>query len=145
MQEAALAPKPPNRSKELGRSIAARFADGKWHDVEKIAKQLEAPLEEVTAAVQNIVAHSTFQCTAQKRPFAKTYQYRIFPQERQVSTVEMVAKLQPLLDVLKEQGRANMATMSPQTVAYHTAMIQSLLNEWCGRPPKNKAGKPKLF
>jgi hypothetical protein len=129
MQEAALAPKPKNRSKEVGKAVVSNFADGKWHDIETIAKQVGESIEDIKPALQNIVEHKTFQCTAEKRPFAKTFQYRIFPQERQESTVEMIEKIQPLLDVLKLEGRKNMATMSPPTVAFHAAKIQELLND----------------
>jgi hypothetical protein len=70
MQEAALAPKPKNRGKEVGKAIASQFADGKWRDVETIAKQTGEHLDDVKPALQNIIEHKTFQCTAQKRPFA---------------------------------------------------------------------------
>ena len=98
-------------------------------------------MEDVKAVLQNIVAHNTFQCKAEKKPFARTFHYRIFPQERQVSTVELNEKLAEPLACLKEQGEAGMANMSPPTVRFWTAQIQALLNEWSGRPSKGKKRK----
>jgi hypothetical protein len=124
------------RNNDLGKQIIETYADGKWHDMVIVARRINAPVEDVRGVMENILVHKTFKCTAEKKEVAKTFHYRIFPQERQISTVELVEKLQPLLNVLEEQGRCNTATMSPPTVAFHTAKIQTLLNEWAGRPVK---------
>lgn len=135
MQKDAPTPK-VRRAKDIGKCLAAKFADGKWRDIDVIAKQADVPVSDVKGILQNIIDHRSFSSTCEKKAVAKTFHYRIFPQERQISTVELTEKMQPLLDILKMEGRKNMATMSPPTVAYHTSLIQALLNDWCGRPPK---------
>jgi hypothetical protein len=104
MQEESLAPR-MHRTPDLGKSIVSAFADGKWHDIAVITKKYSAPQEDVRAVLENIRSHNTFNCKAEKKEFAKTFHYRIFPQERQVSTVELVEKLSEPLAMLKETGR----------------------------------------
>jgi len=136
MQQEAESPKKPRRDKSTGRAIAAQFADGKWREAEVIAKLSGVPLDEVRGILQNMISCRTFDVTCERKPVARTHHYRIFPQDRQISTVELAEKLAEPLARLKEQGAANMATMSPPTVAYWTAMIQKQLNEWSGRPAR---------
>jgi hypothetical protein len=137
MEQDAAVPKIKNQQgRELGKNIAAHFADGKWHDIQVIAKKLQTSVDDVRPVLENIRQHRSFNCSADKKEVAKTWHWRIFPLERSISTVEIAEKLAEPLKVLAEQGRANMATMSPQTVAYWTAIINSILKEWIGRPPK---------
>jgi hypothetical protein len=144
LQDVPTTPK-PKRSTELGKTIAATIADGKWRAIEAIAKQAGWPVDDVRPILDHMVSQGSYGCTGAKKPFAKTFQYRIFPQDRQVSTVELTEELAEPLARLTEQGRANMATMSPPTVAFWTAKIAELVNKWAGRPPKGKAGKVKFI
>jgi transcriptional regulator with XRE-family HTH domain len=147
MQEDALAPRSRHRGPTLAKAVRDQFADGKWRALETIAElvsvdgQTGAPADEVQETLRNMVKGDTKFVTCEKKPVKNTHHYRLFPQERQVSTVELTEKLAEPLARLKEQGKANMATMSPPTVAYWTATIQTLLNEWSGRPKKTKSLK----
>lgn len=135
IEEDAAIPKVKDKSgKELGKRIATRFADGKWHDIEVIAKLMGVPFEDAEAVLENIRHKKSFQRRAEKKEVKNTRHWRLFPLEKQVSTLELAERLADPLKNLAEQGNANMATMSPQTVAYWTAMIRQMLKEFIERP-----------
>jgi hypothetical protein len=139
MEEEAAAPKvKTHQGRDIGKAIAAHFSDGKWHDIQVIAKKLQTPIEDIRPVLETIRQHRTFNCSAEKKEVARTWHWRIFPLERQISTVEIAEKLAEPLKELAEQGRANTATMSPATVAFYTAMIRQQVSDWIGRPPKTK-------
>ena len=55
-------------------------------------------------------------------------------QPESIRLLEVDAKLASLLEELKQQGRANMATMSPAAVFMIAGQIENLLDEWEGSP-----------
>jgi hypothetical protein len=56
--------------------------------------------------------------------------YRIFKQDKTVSVDELTEKLAPIIDGLIAEGKKNMATMVPATVAMFAAKLKRLLDEW---------------
>jgi hypothetical protein len=67
-----------------------------------------------------------------RAPSCKGFEYRIYKQEKMISSSELVEKLTPIIKDLKAEGRKNMATMSPATVGYLAGMLEKLVDEWAG-------------
>ena len=65
-------------------------------------------------------------------------------QNNLISVDEMNKKLGPIIDDLKAEGKKNMATMSPGTVARLAALLERQLDEWSGRESKFYGRKLKL-
>jgi hypothetical protein len=119
----------PARPK-IGKDIKEHFADGKWHRPETIATHLDAELEHVVDTLDAMHLRETFGVKTDKKKVGTHFEYRIFPLERTISSVELITKLAPIIQDLKAEGRKNMATMSPVTVGHLAGMLQKLLDAW---------------
>lgn len=115
---------------DLGPVIIKEFADGKWHKLETIIRHLDAPQEQVEATLRLMESKRKHSCKCEREKVGKTFQYRIFKQDKTVSVSELTEKLRPFVDGLKIEGKKNMATMSPGTVARLAALIERQLDEW---------------
>ena len=114
----------------VGKEIAERFADGKWHDVETIAKHVNGTVESLDTVFQNMRskrANGIGLC--EDRRHGKTIQYRMRKAGRTIDLEVLMEELQPLIDGLKAEGRKNMATMSPDTVAALTVQLERLIEK----------------
>ena len=60
---------------------------------------------------------------AERRRVGKEIHYRIFKQNKTVSVDELTEKLTPIIDGLIAEGKKNMATMVPATVAMLAASL----------------------
>jgi hypothetical protein len=110
--------------------IVEQFGDGKWHSLPDIAEFLEADKDEVKNSLAGMVKDGRGKATTEIRKHGTTWQYRIFPKENPVSRKELIEKLTPIIKDLKAQGKCNMATMSPASVAILASRLQKLLDEW---------------
>ena len=119
------------RRPQIGTAIRERFADGKWHSPAEIAETLDAEPDHVLATLQSIADNETYRMRGERKraPKGETH-FRLFKQEKMISTAEIKEKLAPLIKGLKEEGKKNMATMSPGTVARLAALLQRHLDEW---------------
>lgn len=116
--------------------IIKRFADGKWHSREVIAKcgdfdiaLFAAAMEEMPMAGRTTAGISKIE----SKPIGATFHYRIFPKEpkeHMISSLEMVVKLGPIIERLKTQSKASSITASIATVDLLTHELQQLLNDW---------------
>ena len=119
------------RSRVVGRRIADQFADGKWHALEAIARHHPShSIEEIHATLDNMVRHKTFNVRCERQTVGHGLQYRIFKKEKLISVDEVATKLAPFIQGLTEEGKKNMATMSPGTVARLAALLQRQIDEW---------------
>jgi hypothetical protein len=121
---------PRPRRPKIGCAIREHFADGKWHAVETIATKIEADQDHVATTLDGICKNQTYSCRAEKKKVGTHVEYRIFKLNKTISSHELIEKLAPIVEGLKEQGRKNMVTMSPQTVAVLAHRLQKLLDEW---------------
>src|SRR5262245_27617961 len=119
----------PRRPK-IGDTIREHFADGKWYAVEAIAAKIEADRDHVVTTLRGISKNQTYSCNAEKKKVRTRVEYRIFKLNKTISSHELIEKLAPIDEGLKEQGSKNMVTMSPQTVAVLAHRLQKLLDEW---------------
>jgi hypothetical protein len=113
-----------------GKKVKAAFADGKWHKFETIVAKIGVPEPEVRAVVDLMQLRGTYGVTCERRKVGQHFEYRIFPKEKSISSIELVEKLAPIIKELKAQGRTNMATVSISTVATCAGRLQNLLDEW---------------
>jgi transcriptional regulator with XRE-family HTH domain len=118
------------RREQIGEKIKKHFADGKWHPFDIIVAKTEAPPEHVQTTLDNMQRVGAYKVRCERKKVGTTFHYRIFSQEKAISTTELIEKLAPIVKELKIEGKKNMATMSPATVACLASALQNLLDEW---------------
>jgi hypothetical protein len=120
----------PRRPK-IGPMIVEQFGDGEWHSLATIAEAIEAPEEHIVETLRTMEAlRGTYGARCERKKVGTSSSYRIFRQTRTISSAELKTKLTPLIEGLKAEGKKNMATMSPGTVAHLAGSLQRLLDEW---------------
>jgi hypothetical protein len=110
----------------------AKFADGKWHSFETIAKAtgaIGAPAESVGNVLHNICTRGGYDATGEKKRVGKEMHYRIFKQDKTVGLDELTEKLKPIIEGLKVEGRKNAATVVISNVAMLAVKLERLLDE----------------
>ena len=120
------------RRSSIGLQIKEQFADGKWHPLDTIAETINADEDHVRATLDRITKtnHTYFGCTAERKKVGTRVEYRIFKINKTISSNELIEKLTPIIEGLRAEGKKNMVTMSPQTVAVLAHRLQKLLDEW---------------
>lgn len=119
------------RRPKIGPMIVEQFGDGKWHALATIAKAIEEPEEHIVETLRTMEAlRGTYGARCERKKVGTSSSYRIFRQTRTISSAELNTKLTPLIEGLKAEGKKNMATMSPGTVAHLAGLLQQLLDEW---------------
>lgn len=123
---------PGKRVKLTSGTIAEIFGDGEWHLLKDIAAKVADGDEKNTeATLQALLYPRTQKAKAERRKHGKSFEYRIFTDiGDSVPTSEIRTKLGPILKKLTSEGKKNMATMSPGTVAMLAFEIEKLLKEW---------------
>jgi hypothetical protein len=133
MQDGTFLRQPPVL-KGLGKAIAAEFADGKWHKLETIVTATERSEDDVSKVLGQFGTkrewHTYGISGCDVKPVGKSKSYRIFPAINSISSVELAEKLGPIIEALIEEGKKNMATMSPGTVAKLAHNLKQLLEQW---------------
>jgi hypothetical protein len=107
-----------------------QFADGKWHQLSKIARKIDREEDRVRRTLDGMLKKQTYGCKAEKKKVGQHFEYRIFKLDKTISSRELIEKLTPILKGLKAEGAKNMATMSPGTVAYLAGQLARLLEGW---------------
>ena len=112
--------------------IKEKFADGKWHILTAMAAEIEVEATNILDVIERMKWKGGYSgCKAETRKYGTTHQCRIFRQDHKtISAPELIEKLAPIIKELKYQGKCNMATMSPPSVAVLAGRLQKLLDEW---------------
>ena len=112
--------------------IKEKFADGKWHILTAMAAEIEVEATNILDVIERMKWKGGYSgCKAETRKYGTTHQCRIFCQgHKTISAPELIEKLAPIIKELKYQGKCNMATMSPPSVAVLAGRLQKLLDEW---------------
>jgi hypothetical protein len=118
------------RRKLIGKQIIEKFADGKWHALETIATDIGEEVDHVASTLDTMKKLNTYGCTCEIRQYGTSTQHRIFPHEKPIGRKELIEKLAPIIKELRAQGRCNMSTMSPASVAILASRLQKQLDEW---------------
>lgn len=120
---------PVNR--HLAPLIRATFSDGQWRSIQEVATETKASEADVERTLEGIKKHAELpKVKCERKKVGREFHYRLFPMDKTVSLKELKTKLRPLIDGLKAEGKKNMTTMSPGTVAHLTFLIQKLLDGW---------------
>lgn len=127
-EQTTIAKRPVNL--RLGPEIMDKYADGKWHAADTIIANVEGETEDIEKTLHRMCKEGIYNSKAESKPVGKTTHYRIFKQDKTVSTTELTEKLGPIIKELKTEGRKNMATISVSDVARLAALLQKLLDEW---------------
>jgi hypothetical protein len=114
----------------IGESIKERFADGKWHRPSLIAERIRADEAHVLDTINGMSKNRTYGCKVERKRVGTHTEFRIFKEDKTISLDELIEKLAPIIKELKAEGKKNMATMSPATVAHLAGKLSNLLDEW---------------
>jgi hypothetical protein len=118
------------RRPHIGQDIKEHFADGKWHKPGTIAEKLGRDEDHVIATLEQIIKRKAYGLKCEQKQVGKHTEYRIFPNKQTIGSQELITKLGPIIDGLKAEGKKNMATMSPNTVAYLAGKLQQIVDQW---------------
>jgi hypothetical protein len=117
------APKPA-----VGKAIMDRFADGKWHDLETIEKHVDASAEDVRAVLATMQQRGSYGAHCERKKKGTSFTYQIIRKGSKVIDADVLrTELEPILDKLREQGQANVATFSPSAISLCIVHIQKLV------------------
>lgn len=118
-----------NRPK-IGQIIVDQFADGKWHKEKTIAQAADSTEEHVFSTLHNMKKLGSYNCSAEWKTVGTHREYRLFKQGKMLNSIELIAKLTPIIEGLEVQGRKHVATFSVLTVATLARELRNLLDEW---------------
>lgn len=121
---------PRQRRPSVGQPIKARFGDGKWHRFDTIVEYIQAPPDLIQYTLKSMRKNKFYNVKAEARKVGQRTEWRIFSLEKTISAVLLIEKLTPIHEGLRAEGKKNMATMSPATVAYLAGKLGQLLKEW---------------
>lgn len=113
-------------------AIIERFGDGEWHSCQDMAAAVaEGDEEHVISVMSSFMDRSALKFSAERRRAGKSFEYRLIRADgEKVAVDEIRTKLGPLIKGLIAEGKKNMATMSPGTVAMLAARLERQLLEW---------------
>jgi hypothetical protein len=120
----------PQQRPSIHKTLKQQFADGKWHRLSNIAHEIGRDETHVRRTLDSILKNQTHGCKAEKKSVGQHFEYRIFRLDKTISSNELIEKLTPVIEGLRAEGKKNMVTMSPQTVAVLAHRLKKLLNEW---------------
>jgi transcriptional regulator with XRE-family HTH domain len=121
----------PSVNRQLAPLIRATLSDGHWRSIQEVAREAKASEADVERTLEGIKKHAELpKVKCERKKVGREFHYRLFPLDKTVSLKELKTKLRPLIDGLKAEGKKNMTTMSPGTVAHLTFLIQKLLDGW---------------
>lgn len=119
------------RRPTIKKDIVEKFGDGKWHLQSDIAEEIGADEEQVVSTLKEACDRANVSdIVCEKKKVGQELSFRIFKKEKMVSAIELAEKLTPIVKELIAEGKKNMATMSPATVAHLAGLLRSLLDEW---------------
>jgi hypothetical protein len=121
--------KPP-MSPKVGRAMVAKLHVGKWYSAQTVAEDAGITERDVHSVLHNMCYRPAHGAKAERKKVGNEIHYRIFKQEKTISSDELIEKLAPIIKELKAEGKKNMATMSPASVAHIAGKLSNLLDEW---------------
>jgi hypothetical protein len=126
LSESTLAAKP---RKGLAREIISAFGDGKWHELETIANHVGEPADSLTHIIANMACCNKAVALCEKKQRGKVTLVRVVKATRSIDLAALMQDLGPILDGLKAEGKKNVATISPGTVAHLVHQLEQLLEK----------------
>ena len=118
------------RRPSIRKPIKERFANGKWYPLDTIVEAINGDKKHVLDTINGMSKNGHFGCKVERKRVGTHTEFRIFKTDKTISLDELIEKLAPLIKELKAEGKKNMATMSPATVAHLAGKLSNLLDEW---------------
>jgi len=113
----------------LAAKILSEFGDSKWHELETIARHVEQPADSLTGVLANMACCNKAVALIENKQRGKATLYRIVKAGRSIELDVFMQDLGPIIDGLKAEGKKNVATISPGTVAYLAHQLEQLLEK----------------
>lgn len=141
MQEDVTISRPHDRHPHIAKAIKRTCGDGTWHQLKTIVAKVqdieqEATEEQVWAVLRTMVDRGSYNTFAEKKGGST---YRIVAGGNQpIDLVVLKKELGPIIEGLKAEGRKNMATMSPGTVAHLTVQLERILDKLADQTSRGK-------
>ena len=111
-------------------TVIRKCTDAKWRSAREVADRAHVAEDDVARVMHVIRTTHKHRAKVETKRVGTETHYRIFKQDKTVSVDELTEKLTPIIDGLMAEGRKNMATMVPATVAMLAAKLKRLLDEW---------------
>jgi|SRR5215475_1435956 len=133
IRSSAITPSNAGVNNNIAKRIIEAYADGKWHDEEKIVDRFSDVAPEL---IYNALAavckpsRTVANTKGERERHGRGHRVRLIKQDCLISYAEIKLKLLPLIEGLVEEGKKNMATMSPGTVARLAALLKRQIDTW---------------
>jgi len=140
MEAEATFSKSHHTHKAVGHAIKATCADGTWHKLATIigkvqAIEAEATRDQVVAVLKSMIALGSYNVFAEKHKGGDLYRI-VLGGHQKIDLHTLKQELRPIIDGLKAEGKKNMSTMSPGTVAHLTCQLEKVLDRLAGERPE---------
>jgi hypothetical protein len=122
--------KPKKLPSNTSVTVIQKCKGAKWRSAREVANRAEIAENDVARVMHVIRTTHKHRAKVETKRVGKETHYRIFKQDKTVSIDELTEKLAPIIDGLIAEGKKNMATMVPATVAMLAAKLKRLLDEW---------------
>ena len=114
----------------IGKAIADKFADGKWHDLETIAKHVGEPAESLEQVLSNMDTQGNNGIgLCEDRRHGKTIQYRMRKAGRKIDYDILKEELQQFINELKVEGRKTHLMSDPAAVYQIALRLEKRVDE----------------
>jgi transcriptional regulator with XRE-family HTH domain len=122
--------KPPI-PKAIGQTIAKTCPKGKWVAPDAIASKADCTVENVHSVMDSMDRKpGSYGMKAERKKVGKEVHYRVFKQDKLVSSDELVTKLTPIIKGLEVEGKKHSAHRVEAEIARLAALLKRLLDEW---------------
>jgi hypothetical protein len=111
-------------------TVIRKCNGAKWRTAREVADRAGIAEVDVARVIHVIRTTHKHRAKVETKRIGKEIHYRIFKQDKTVSVDELTEKLTPIIQGLEAEGKKNMATMVPATVAMLTAKLKRLLDGW---------------
>ena len=133
IEDEVMLSKPQQHKPAIADAIKATSADGAWHRLATITVKVQAVVpaateEDVDAVLTGMVARGSYNVFCEKKKGGQVYRIVIGGKQK-IDLVTLKHELGPIIEKLKAEGRKNMATMSPGTVAYLAFQMEQLIDK----------------
>jgi hypothetical protein len=132
---ASIGVRSPSRDlKSIRTDIIAKFADGKWHPLDRIIRALpDYEPQQIADALADTTKHPRVQgCDWERKGVGRSWSYRIFKQERMVSHRKLTEEFTPIFkELLAETEKSQVAISLPtlRRLAQKAAQLLKKLGE----------------
>jgi hypothetical protein len=117
---------------ELAKAIIDKFADGKWHMLKEMVKELEYPENQILSVLRSMRRNRSWGCYCERsKSVFKTFSYRIVTGSGKFIDIGPFKKeLKPLIDQLKSMGHKSMGTIGPGVILGLAYEIDKLIEKY---------------